>query len=1092
MFYFVEFYANFIDRNCALTFAKNPPLSPIGHKRSLFGPVNRTKEAQAEATEYILSVVICAFLIMTSSAILNELTLAETLQQASNPQHTGLEAQRLAEGRLSEWKRQPGFHYTLQSIYLDLSNPLQTRWLSVIQFKNGVDKHWRSTRLYAISKEEKTSIRARLFDLIDEQNNQLCIQNAQATARIVRYDFPVEWPQLFEELEQLIGSENSMKSTVNIHNILMHVNQIIKILGSARIGRCKPAMQSKAPLIFSLIVSIYLRFFNAWTESFGSNEDSLTNQQISYLALKVLRRIIADGYERPHKDETVSEFMKVTVAHFDLLISHQENLKTSDIYDKFVRCYGKLYYNIIINSPANFILLPSSTQILIAYTKLLFERAPKVYNENPEITGDFWEQTAIRGFLILKRIVNFIHKKGAVVLKARSDRMSIDTAMHRISTEFLNENLVTRLLDTLMSWYLRLRPSELESWFMDPEEWINEQLSSSYEYQIRACAENFFQDLVNSFPELLVPYLLRKIENDASNLPNSLEGFLSKDAIYASFQLSATAVSEMVDFDRLLVQVFLPEATSNTSTENETKIVRRRICLIINEWSTVKCSEESKNFCYEYFTNLLVKEDDTVVLLTCVQALRTMIDDWNFEKNTFEPYLNGVITLLLRKILPSVALTETRLYILNTMSDIIIQTKPLISRGLLIEILQIVPELWQVSTSNVSEYILSNGLLRLMKNLVISLGPQSHLTWSISLPVVARSCDPSSPIYQLVSEDGYELWGALLQNYSAPEANFDSKFVDLLPSLEFGVDSHTEVLPTLLEIIKSYSLLLNSQGFFSCPAFSTIFAQLSKYLLKLRDDSFELLLEIWEILTLIGSNDAERPLFENFHATGVFKAILDSVFKEESLSNYQCAQIIQIAARVAYLNPQVLIDFFTAYHQELPTFAENQELHISERKVVAKDMSTEEIVNKFLSIWIVCFKEIYDPKVKKVHILGISSLLRTGLFSVLTEFQIIVSIWVEMLEELNESNYGDCEKYHLNDLLSEVSPEYPPTSEQIRHHELCKNNDPAHNVSLRAFITQILRFLENQMGEQYQVLINSVNANIMDNLQLFLGISSQK
>ncbi|CAR28532.1 hypothetical protein ZYGR_0S01650 [Zygosaccharomyces rouxii] len=1029
---------------------------------------------------------------MTSSVTLNELTLVETLEQASNPQHAGSEVQRLAERQLSEWQTQPGFHYTLQSIYLDLSNSLQIRWLSVIQFKNGVDKYWRSTRLHAISKEEKSSIRARLFDLIDEQNNQLCIQNAQATARIARYDFPVEWPNLFEQLEQLFANEQLMNSTIKVYNSLMHVNQIIKILGSARIGRCKPAMQSKVPLIFSLIVSIYLKSFNVWTESLGSDEDSLASQQVSYLALKVLRRIVADGYERPQKDEAVCEFMKVTVTHFDLLISHQDDFKRSDIYDKFVRCYGKLYYNVITNSPANFILLPCSTQILIAYTKLLFDRASDVYNENPEITGDFWEQTAIRGFLILKRIINFIHKRGAVVLKARSDRLSIDAAMQRTATEFLNENLVTKLLDILMSWYLKLRPSELESWFMDPEEWINEQLSSSYEYQIRACAENFFQDLINSFPELLVPYLLRKIENDAANLPNTLEGFLSKDAIYASFQLSVSAVSDMVDFDRLLTQVFLPEANSRTSTENEAKVVRRRVCLIINEWSTVKCSEDSKKLCYEYFTKLLAKESDTVVLLTCVQALRTMIDDWNFEKNTFEPYLNGVMTLLLRKVLPSVALTETRLYILNTMSDIIIQTKPLISKELLIEILQIVPELWQVSISNVSEYILSNGLLRLIKNLVTSLGSHSHLTWSTALPIVAQSCDPSSPIYQLVNEDGYELWGALLQNYSVLEANLDPKFVELLPSLEFGVDSHTEILPTLLEIVKSYSLILNSQEFFSCPTFIKIFSQLTRYFLKLRDDSFELLLEIWENLTLVSSTDTEGSLFESFHESGILKAILDSVFKEESLSNYQCAQVIQIAARIAYLNPQVLIDFIAVYHQGSLSLAENQDLPISERKVVIKEMSLDEIVNKFLSIWIVCFREIYDPKVKKVHILGISSLLRTGLYPVLSEFQVIVAMWVEMLEEINETNDGDCEKYHLNDLVTEMSPEYPLTSEQIRYHELCRKNDPAHNVGLKSFITQTLQFLETQMGTQYQELLNSVNVSLMENLQLFLGIPSQK
>ncbi|CDH14024.1 probable Importin beta-like protein KAP120 [Zygosaccharomyces bailii ISA1307] len=1025
---------------------------------------------------------------MSETAVLNELTLVETLEQASNPQHAGSEVQKSAEKQLEAWQTQPGFHYTLQSVYLDLSNSLQIRWLSVIQFKNGVEKYWRSTRLNAISKNEKISIRRRLFDLIDEQNNQLCIQNAQAAARIARFDFPVEWPNLFEQLEQLFGDERIMSSAIKIYNVLMHVNQIIKIFGSARIGRCKPAMQSKVPLIFPMIVSIYLRSFNTWTESLGTDEDNSSSQQVSYLALKVLRRTIADGYERPQKDESVCEFMRMTVTHFDLLISHQENFRKSDMYDKFVRCYGKLYYNIITNSPANFILLPCSTQILITYTRLLFERAPDVYNENPD-TGDFWEQTAIRGFLILKRVVNFIHKRGAVVLKARSDRFSVDAAMQRISNEFLNEKLVTRLLDTLITWYLKLRPSELESWFMDPEEWMNEQLSSSYEYQIRACAENFFQDMINSFSELLVPYLLKKIENDAANLPNSLEGFLSKDAIYASFQLSAAAIGEMVDFDRLLVQVFLPEATSSSEPENEARVIRRRVCLIIDEWSTVKCSDDSKKLCYEYFMELLAKENDAVVLLTCVQALRTMIDDWNFDKKSFEPYLNGVVTLLLRKILPAVALTETRLYILNTMSDIIIQTKPLISRDLLIEILQIVPDLWQVSTNSVSEYILSNGLLRLIKNLVTSLGPHSHLTWTISLPIVAQSCNPSSPIYQLVSEDGYELWGALLQNFSPAEANFDPEFIQLIPFLEFGIDSHTEILPTLLEIVRSYSLILNLQEFFSCPTFSKIFSQLSRYFLKLRDDAFELTLNIWENLTLFNPTDYEKPLLEYFHQDGVLQAIFDSIFKEEPLSSYQCAQVIQICARVAYVNPQALIDFISAYHQHLPSFTQNQELSISERRVVSSSMSVEDVLTKFLSVWIVCFKDIFDPKMKKVHILGISSLLRTGMYPVLSEFQIIVSMWVDMLEEINEANNGDCEKYHLNDIITEHSIEYPPTSEQIRYHELCKNNDPAHNVSLKSFIRQILEFLENRMGTNYQELLNSVNSRLMESLQLFLEIS---
>lgn len=1019
---------------------------------------------------------------------LTELNLVAALEQASNMQAMGTDVQKLAEKQLKEWETQPGFHYLLQSIYLDLSNSLHVRWLAVIQFKNGVEKYWRSTRINAIGKDEKSSIRSRLFEVIDEQNNQLCIQNAQATARISRIDFPGEWPNLFETIEQQLTK--SYRNDIQVHNILMHLNQIVKILGSARIGRCRPAMQSKIPLVFSLVVRTYLESFDEWTHSSISNSENFSKLQISYLALKVLRRMVCDGYEYPQRDETVCEFMKLSITHFDVLIANHDNFKKFDLYEKFIKCFGKLYFNLVTISPANFILLPSSTQILISYTSFLLNKAPQVYEENSDVSGDFWEQVAIRGIMIVKRVINFVSKKGAVTLKARSDKANIEASVTKINNEYLNENLIKKLVDVLMEWYLKLRVVELDNWFMDAEEWINEQMAASYEYQIRPCAENFFQDLINTFPEMLVPYLLNKIEVSASSLSDSLEDFLRKDAIYSAFQLSATAVSEMVDFDRLLVDVFLPEATNVDSPSERLKIIRRRVALIINEWSVVKCSEESKNLCYKYFSEILASEEDKVVLLTVVQSLKTMIDDWNFNKDNFEPYLNTIASLLLRKILPSVSLTETRLYVLNTISDLIIQTKPLISQELLIEILQIVPNLWEIATNNVTESILCNALLRLLRHLASSLGSHSYMMWEISIPILMASCNPNSAEYQILNEDGFELWGVLLQNYMPDKAPLDPRFLDLLPYIYIGVESHTEILPTLLELVKSYALILEPQQFFSNSSITEIFKQLSSYLLKLREDSFQLILEIWEILSLRNESNFENLLLESFYNNGVLKSLLDCITLEESLSSYQLLQVFQVIARICFVNPSAFIEFLSSYHKSLPNSMQNLQLPEAERKLVVNDMPFEEVVRKFISVWIICFKDIYDPKQKKVHILGISSLLRSGVSSVIEEFTAISSLWIEMLEEINETNGGDCEKYHLNDIVTEQSLEfYPLTSEQIRHHELVRTNDPAHNISLKDFISQTMQFLESHLGpEKYQAFVNSVNPTIFDNLQLFMSI----
>ncbi|KAF4006141.1 Importin beta-like domain protein [Saccharomyces cerevisiae] len=164
------------------------------------------------------------------------------------------------------------------------------------------------------------------------------------------------------------------------------------------------------------------------------------------------------------------------------------------------------------------------------------------------------------------------------------------------------------------------------------------------------------------------------------------------------------------------------------------------------------------------------------------------------------------------------------------------------------------------------------------------------------------------------------------------------------------------------------------------------------------------------------------------------------------------------------------------------------------RKIVSKDQTYDSVVNKLLTGWIVCFRDIFDPKFKKVHILGISSLLRTGLVPILTEFSSIASLWIEMLEEINETNRGDCEKYHLNDIVTEQSIAFHPlTAEQLRYHQLCKNNDPVHNISLKDFISQSMEYLESHLGvERYQEFLKTINPSLLENLQMFLSIQPQE
>jgi hypothetical protein len=89
---------------------------------------------------------------------------------------------------------QSEFYPLLQSVFIDKSLPLEVRYLSIIQLKNGIDKYWRKTATNAVSKQDKNTIRSRLLEsAVNEADSRLALQNALVVAKIVRFEFPNDW-----------------------------------------------------------------------------------------------------------------------------------------------------------------------------------------------------------------------------------------------------------------------------------------------------------------------------------------------------------------------------------------------------------------------------------------------------------------------------------------------------------------------------------------------------------------------------------------------------------------------------------------------------------------------------------------------------------------------------------------------------------------------------------------------------------------------------------------------------------------------------------------------------------------------------------
>lgn len=954
-----------------------------------------------------------------------------------------------AEEVLKQWEIVPRFHYLLQSVYLDVSLPLQTRWLSVILFKNGIDKYWRLSRKNSITKEEKQLIRQRLFDIVDEQNNQLTIQNAHSIAKICRFDFPAEWSTFFEDFETVLQDSIKSNHLVKLNNLLLVLNQTIKALASVRIGRTRAAMQLKSPSLTLILIKLYINCFNSWTENLD-----LAVMEVGYLCLKNLRRIIVDGFEYPNRNEHVVEFFQISIDHFRKLIGVYENDQV-EILAKYLGCFNKLYLNLINVNPTSFVLIPSSLDILGQLLSMLESKLSVVYSSEDD---DFWQKMAIQIMMIMKKLLAFSTKQGAVMIKLRNDKSDIESATLLLQNKLFVENNIKSLVLLLINWYLKLKDQDLESWTLEPEEWVSEEATLSWEFQLRPCSENLFQDLSETFPELLSSFILQQI---SERLSSSLD-ILTKDAILAAFQLSSLSISKIVNFDQLLVETFIPEALRSDSPE--TKILKRRILLIIQDWMDVKYSKETRNEVYQLLLKFLTSSDsfdDVVVKLSSCQALKKIIDDWDFDKNEFKPFVNQFLSSLLL-FLKVLKLPETKSFILELLSSMIIQTTSIIPVETLLELLEMIPNIWALSGDS-NELTLKQSSIRLLNNLVIALGDQSVKSYDISIPVLLLCCDEKSDLYNLLSEDGFELWNSIMVHYPSAGNELPNRLIEPCNMLLDALQNSTEILSTILKIIRDYALI--DSRIFNTDEFGVkYFSICLNYLNQFRDDCLLIFLSTIEILVLRKQN---FELFGKLVETGLLAQFYDFITSTEVSTVTTSNKALTIVSRLFFETPELALSAF----------------HSQENLVV------------FIRLWISRISTNSELRNKKIFILGLISFFTIALLQsdemILQLFGSFVQILTQFLEEVHENEKGDCDSYQQGFLFEEYNYTFEETSkngEYLRCENLYTTQDPVHQTKLTTVFKKLLVEFQVSNEQLFEKVMNQyIDVPTMDQLKLMIS-----
>ncbi|KAK3388872.1 armadillo-type protein [Sordaria brevicollis] len=753
------------------------------------------------------------------AAPLNLLELARTLEYAAlSTDH----AQRQSAGQqLQSWESRPDYYVSLQTVFLDKSINNSVRFLAVILLKNGIDKYWRHTAKHAIPPAEKQFIRSRLLQgSVGKEDKNLALHNALVIAKIVRIDYPNDWPDVIPTIINVTRRART-ESAVALSGALQVLLRVVKELATARLRRSQTALQAVTPELVQLLGEIYTERTAAWQQFFarggsGDEDEADYYMQNSLTALKILRRLVTVGYEHPHTDPMVQGFWSLSQSQFDQFltgVSSESHIPApfQDSVGKHLIQFTKLHIDMCDFHPASFPLLPNSIPLVKAYWNLVkqfsneFEKSGGIrqtgsenHDGSAKHEGPLSEKLALKGLLLLRSCVSIAHRPMQTFkYKSPEVKNQEKEAMELVKDQLLTNNFLLDIVQVTISRLFIFRQSDLEAWEEDPEEWeaAERNEGQAYEWAVRPCAERLLIDLLTHYKELGQPLLTycefaTKVDMD----------IVTKEAAYCALGCAAAVIHEAFDFDRFLKTTLVKDAQIQDSMS---KLLRRRIAILLNQWISIRIAEESRPAVYEIFRHLMNPDDphnDQVVRITAAREFKGIVDDFGFQGEQFLPFAPDVFNQLMG-LLQEVASDETKLTVLDTIRAIVQRMETHISQfG--DAIMLTLPKLWEAAEKE--EYMIKQSILAIMSALVDSMRGDSQRYQPAIIPLLREAMEPESALHLHLIEESVALWKSVTTQSYPPLRPDLVQIIELgLPLLEYD----SEVANQCLEVVKNYIIL---------------------------------------------------------------------------------------------------------------------------------------------------------------------------------------------------------------------------------------------------------------------------------------------
>lgn len=352
----------------------------------------------------------------------------------------------------------------------------------------------------------------------------------------------------------------------------------------------------------------------------------------------------------------------------------------------------------------------------------------------------------------------------------------------------------------VLTQFLPLTREDLEKWDTEPETWLIEEDADAYEWHLRPCAEKVWMDLLCRFKDILVPLLadlLKKMSDAGAMDSPDLNISLQMEAVLNAMGLGATWLVDVINIDAWLHDIFSIATLSNPNRHDiNDAVIRRRVCLVIGKWISIKCSRESRPLVYTILHRLL-SDRNFIVRASAALTFKPVVDDWEFEPPVFaefvQPVINGMVNILSED--DSDGGFELRMNLISVLSLIVERMDGYVNTTLANVIISILPKLWQAQIAYSSRHddgaMFQSAIIILLQRMVVVLKGLPDLALLIRdfvIPVIELSVDHEKPESVYLLEDGLELWRCAIRCVHETHLDSDTlhRFIYLMRFLTKG------------------------------------------------------------------------------------------------------------------------------------------------------------------------------------------------------------------------------------------------------------------------------------------------------------------